>query len=262
MALVKRRSTLKVWGDVIFAIFLREIKSKFNDKFGIAWAVISPITFIFMLSFMREKMSGGGLSHGMPVIMFMLIGMTFVQFFLGVVGSTSNAIQKNRPLYAFRQVQPISSVIAISGFEFLIKLVVVITMAMLLFIFQYNLQVDEVLEVILNLTKIWLIASSLGIVFSLATSFIPEMKKVIDIAMRPMFFISGIFFSLQDIPQAYWPYLTWNPLLHAVELTRYAAYPEYGTAGVSDLYLDMTTIICVFFALACYQISWKQAISR
>jgi capsular polysaccharide transport system permease protein len=215
-----------------------------------------------MLSFLREKMSGGGLTHGMPTIMFMIIGMTLVQFFLGVINSTSTAIQKNRPLYAFRQVQPISSVIAISGFEFLIKLVVVITMAMLLFILKYKLQIYDVLEVILNLTKIWLIASSLGIIFSLATSFIPEMKKVIDIAMRPLFFISGIFFSLQDIPQEYWPYLTWNPLLHVVELTRYAAYPEYGSAGVSDFYLDITTIICVFFALACYHISWKQAISR
>jgi capsular polysaccharide transport system permease protein len=80
--------------------------------------------------------------------------------------------------------------------------------------------------------------------------------------MRPLFFISGIFFSLQDIPEEYWTYLAWNPLLHAVELSRYAAYPGYGNIGVSDFYLDITTIICVFFALACYHIGWKQAISR
>jgi capsular polysaccharide transport system permease protein len=77
-----------------------------------------------------------------------------------------------------------------------------------------------------------------------------------------MFFISGIFFSLQDIPQEYWHYLTWNPLLHAVELARFAAAPAYGDAGVSYFYLDIFTILSVFFALACYHIGWKQAISR
>lgn len=64
MAKVKSRSTLKVWGDVIFAIFLREIKSKFNDKVGISWAVISPVSFIFALSFMRNTLSGGIDVHG------------------------------------------------------------------------------------------------------------------------------------------------------------------------------------------------------
>jgi capsular polysaccharide transport system permease protein len=247
---------------VIFAIFLREIRSKFNDKIGIAWAVISPVSFIFMLAFFRDQMSGGASVHGMPTIMFMIIGMTFVQFFLGVLGSTSSAIQKNRPLFAFRQVQPISSVLAISGFELLNKVFVVIVLAILVFILKYQVQVTDILEIIINLTKIWLIATSLGLMCSLATCYIPEFKKLQDLAMRPLFFISGIFFSLQDIPEEYWTYLAWNPLLHAVELSRYAAYPGYGNIGVSDFYLDITTIICVFFALACYHIGWKQAISR
>lgn len=261
MAVVKQRSTLKIWGDVIFAIFLREIKSKFDDKFGIAWSVISPLSFIMMMSLMRGRFDGGE-THGMPTFFFMVYGILLVQFFMGTLSAASGAIRKNKPLYAFRQVQPISSVIAVTGFELLVKIGIVLSLAIICLFLRMDIEIDDPIEVIFNFGRVWLIASSVGLMFGLATCYVPEIKKIESLIMRPMFFISGIFFSLQDIPQEYWRYLTWNPLLHAVELTRFAAYPTYGDAGVSYFFLDMVTLGCVFFSLACYHISWKQAISR
>ncbi|WOD06143.1 hypothetical protein [Marinomonas sp. GJ51-6] len=80
MAKVHKRSLFALWRDVIFAIFVREIKSKFNDKFGIAWSVISPLIFIFMLSFIRGLIDAGD-THGIPTFWFMVYGMLIVQFF-------------------------------------------------------------------------------------------------------------------------------------------------------------------------------------
>lgn len=261
MALVKKRSTLKVWGDVIFAIFLREIKSSFNDKLGIAWSVISPVAFIFMLAYIRGRMDGGE-THTIPTFFFMLFGILLVQFFLGLVGKVSEAIRKNKQLYAFRQVQPISSIIAVASFELLVKIFIIMTLAMICFFLKMDINIYDPTLVIFNFFRVWLFSTSIATLIALAICYVPEVKKIQSLAMRPMFFISGIFFSLQDIPQEYWHYLTWNPLLHAVELTRYAAYPSYGDAGVSYLYLDIFTLTSIFFALACYHISWKQAISR
>lgn len=261
MARVVKRSLLKVWGDVIFAIFVREIKSKSQDKFGVAWLVVSPVAFIFMLSYIRGRMDGGE-THGVPVFFFMAIGMVLVQFLLGVIGSVSTSIKKNKPLYAFRQVQPISSVLAISGMELLIKVFVVVVIGVIAFYLGMVMQMADPIEFILILLRVWLIATSVGLIFALASCYVPEIDKIRSLAMRPIFFISGIFFSLQDIPREFWPYLTWNPLLHAVELARYAAYPHYGDTGVSYFYLDLCTLTLTFAALVCYQASWKQAISR
>ncbi|OIQ25364.1 ABC transporter permease [uncultured Vibrio sp.] len=261
MAKVIKRSNLQVWGDVIFAIFLREIKSKSNDKLGVAWSVVSPVAFIFMLSYVRGVVDGGE-THGVPTFFFMVYGMLLVQFLLGVLGATASSIKKNKPLYAFRQVQPISSVIAISGFECLVKAVVIVVIGVISFYLGFDIQVHDPIHLVFNIVQVGIFASSLGLIFSLASCFVPEVEKIRSLAMRPIFFISGIFFSLQDIPREFWPYLTWNPLLHAVELTRFAAYPHYGSEGVSSFYLSMCTLISLFFALACYHISWKQAISR
>ncbi|MZI96102.1 ABC transporter [Vibrio sp. CAIM 722] len=262
MAKVKSRSTLQVWGDVIFAIFLREIKSKFNDKVGISWAVISPVTFIFALSLMRNTLSGGRDVHGMSTFLFMMIGMTSIQFFLGTMQSAANAIKKSRPLFSFRQVQPISAILAITGLEFLIKLFVVIVLGVISYLFRFDITIYDPLEIIFNLVKLWLIAVSIGTIFAIGYSFIPELNKIVEIMTRPLFFISGTFMSLQDIPEKYWCYLTWNPILHVIELTRYAAVPQYGNAGVSNFYVNVVTLVCVSFALSCYHVSWKQAISR
>ncbi|CDT39110.1 Polysialic acid transport protein KpsM [Vibrio coralliirubri] len=261
MAKVLKRSQLKVWRDVIFAIFVREIKSKSKDRLGIAWLVISPVVFIFVFSSIRGRMDGGE-THGIPVFFFVAIGMVLVQSFLGMVGSTAASIKKNKPLYAFRQVQPISSVLAISGLELLIKVFVVIVIGVIAYYLGMRMQLADPIEFIFILVRVWIIATSLGVVFSLASCFVPEIEKIRLLIMRPIFFISGIFFSLQDIPREFWPYLTWNPLLHAVELARYAAYPHYGNAGVSYFYLDVCTLTLTFAALVCYQASWKQAISR
>lgn len=261
MPSVIKRSLFAVWRDVIFAIFIREIKSNFNDKLGIAWSIVSPVAFIFMLSFIRGRLDGGS-THTIPTFWFMAYGMILIQFFLGLIGSVSGAIQKNKPLYAFRQVQPISSVIAIAGFELLIKLFVIAAIFIIAFYLNFEIKIYDSISILLIIIQVWLIGTSLGVLLALAQCYVPEIKKLQSLAMRPIFFISGIFFSLQDIPQEYWPYLAWNPLLHAVELARYAAYPTYGNAGVSAFFLDTTTILCLFFALACYKISWKQAISR
>jgi capsular polysaccharide transport system permease protein len=261
VAKVLPRNLSRIWLDVIYAIFLREVKSKSSDKFGIAWSVISPVAFIFMLSFLRGRMDGGD-THGIPTFFFMVYGMILIQFFLGLVNSVSSAIKKHKPLYAFRQVQPISSILSITLFECLVKIFVILLIGGICFILQFDIYINDPLSVLLNLLKVAVFSMSIGIIFALAACYVPEVDKIKGLLLRPMFFISGVFFSLQDVPQEYWSYLTWNPVLHAVELTRYAVYPAYGNAGVSALYLNVFTLTSLGVALACYHISWKQAISR
>lgn len=261
MAQIDKRNVLKIWGDVIFAIFLREIKSNFNDKFGLSWALISPMIMIAAMVLMRNPFDGGE-THGMPTIFFVIYGVILVQFFLSTFNKTSTAIQKNKPLYAFRQVQPISSVLAVGFFELINKIALLIFLSLLAYFFKLTTQMADPLAVIFIVVQVWLFAIAIGMVFALAACFVPEVNKLKSIITRPLFFISGIFFSLQDVPHEFWPYLTWNPLLHAVELARYAAYPIYGHEGVSVTYLDFFTLLVVTFSLCCYHVGWKQAISR
>ncbi|WP_438864978.1 ABC transporter permease [Neptunicella sp.] len=261
MATVQKRSKWKIWCDVIFALFAREIRIGFNDKFGISWAVLNPVIFILLLSFARGRLDGGE-THGIPTFVFMSYGLIIIQVFLQTFNAGSSAIKKNKALFAFRQVQPISAVIAACFFEVLVKVFVVLGLMLAMYFLDIELKASDPLKIMVYVLSIWLFALGMGMIFGLAILFVPEVQKVQSLITRPLFFISGVFFSLQDFPPDYWHVLNWNPILHAIELARFAAYPEYGDAGVSIGYLMVTVLTTLFLSLMVYQISWKQAISR
>ena len=52
-----------------------------------------------------------------------------------------------------------------------------------------------------------------------------------------LFFISGIFLSVEYLPLMFRDILVWNPLVHAIEWLRYAIYPEYFTQILDRAYL-------------------------
>ncbi|PKG98939.1 ABC transporter permease [Paraglaciecola sp. MB-3u-78] len=261
MTTVIKRNKWEIWRDVIFALLAREIRTGFNDKFGIAWAVVQPVIFIFVLSFLRGRI-GGDETHTIPTFTFMAIGLLFIQGFLQTMGASAKAISKNKALFAFRQVQPISAVLAGALFEVLVKIFVIIGIIILMYFMGIDLQISNPLLFLACFLLLWIFAVSLGLLFGIAELFVKEIGKVRELLTRPLFFISGVFFSLQDFPREYWHFLDWNPILHAIELTRYAVYSTYGSEGLSLEYLSGTVLAFSFFSLAVYHISWKQAISR
>lgn len=262
MAEVKRRSLFRIWGDVVFAIFIRQIRSKFNDKLGLSWALIEPLSFILLLSYGRSALSGGEDTHNMPTFVFMMYGMLFVQLFLAVLGSTAGSIKRNKPLYAFRQVQPIASVVASMLEEGLVKLFVYGIILVFMYFMFIEIRVDDALLLICCFFLLLLMSASLGLLFGIGELYLDEIKKVRQVVTRPIFFISGVFFSLQDVPQEFWPYLNWNPVLHAIELSRDAAHSNFGAKGVSITFLGISSLCSAFLALCCYSVFWKAGVSR
>jgi capsular polysaccharide transport system permease protein len=261
MTTVIKRNKWEVWRDVIFALFAREIRTGFNDKLGISWALINPIVFIFVLSFIRGRMDGGD-THGVPTFVFMAYGLIYIQMFLTTLQSCSGALKKNKALFAFRQVQPISAVIAAAMFELLIKIFVVIGISIIMFFLGIEISIADPLLMLYCFFCLWWLSVMFGLLFAILIAYVPEVNKLMNLVTRPLFFISGAFFALQDFPREYWHYLNWNPILHAIELTRYAAYSAYGDEGVSVGFLSIVTLITTFFALSIYYANWRQAISR
>lgn len=261
MTTVIKRNNWEIWRDVIFALFAREIRTGFSDKLGLSWALVNPIIFIFILSFVRGLMDGGD-THNIPTFVFMAYGLIYIQTFLQTLQNCSMSIKKNKSLFAFRQVQPISAVIATAMFELLVKIFVVVGIFIIMFFIGIDIDIADPLLMIYCLISLWWLSVMLGLLFAVAIAYVPEASKLMSVMTRPLFFISGVFFALQDFPREYWHYLNWNPILHAIELTRYAAYPAYGNEGVSVSYLSMATLIITFLSVSVYYTNWRQVISR
>ncbi len=255
------KSQLRGWRTVIFALFLREMQSKFNDKLGLGWAFIEPFIFIFAMSFVRSFISGTDV-HSVPIFVFMMIGLMGVQSFMTCTGTVPGAIKRSKPLYAFRQVQPIAALITSGFMEFAIKCGVMVLIAIAIYIFRLEFHLADPLMLIILFLLLWAFSLSISLIFAVLTAFVPEINKVKNMLNRPIFFISCTFFSLQDFPEDTWHWLTWNPLVHIIELSRYACYPSYGNAGVSLSFVIEVTAVTLFFGLALYHITWKKILAR
>jgi capsular polysaccharide transport system permease protein len=259
--MVSFKEQLYVWRSVIFALFLRELQSKFSDKFGLGWAFLEPFTFIFVLAYLRGLVSGDNI-HTIPIFIFMMIGMVGLQSFNACLQSVSTSIKRNKPLYAFRQVQPISAIVTACFLELSIKIVVIMLLSLGLFLMDKTFTVVDPLMLIFLFFLLWTFSLSVGLIFAIATAFVPEVDKIKSILTRPLMFISCVFFSLQDLPPEIWPYLTWNPLVHFNELARYACFESYGHYGVSLSYIVEVTVISLFLSLSIYHIAWKKVLAR
>ena len=67
--------------------------------------------------------------------------------------------------------------------------------------------------------------------------------------MRPMFFLSGVLFTIEMIPETIRPYILLNPVLQLVEIFRSAYSPDYESNYINYPYLLVVILLAIFFGL-------------
>ena len=246
---------------VIFALFVRELQSRFNDKLGLGWAFFEPFLFIAALAFIRGLISGNNV-HGIPIFIFMMIGLMGVQLVTTTMNTVAISISRDKPLYALRQVQPISTLLVAGFLELCIKVGVAVMLGLTLYLMEIEFNPDQPLLLLSMFFVAWIMGVASGAILAIGTEFLPELTKIRQFATRPLFILSAVFFSLQDVPQKYWHLLNWNPILHVNEIARYASYEEYGMYGVSIVFILITAAALSFLMMAIYHITWKRILSQ
>ena len=262
----RRRSSPEVLKDVVFALFFRELKTRFGPwRLGLTWAFLEPISFVLVLSAIRSLVSSGSLFGGennsIPYPVFFLLGFVPYQLFFKLLVQSAQSINANQGLFNYRQVRPIDAIIARALLEVLVIGCVILLFMAGFWWFGFELRIDSPLQFITVFLLLALFSVGIGMVVCVGQLRFPELEKIIPIITRPLFFISGVFFSLNDIPDKYHYLLTWNPLLHAIELIRNGCYKGYNSDGVSIYVLALTALVAIFFGLALYRLDWKRMVA-
>ena len=262
----RQRSCAEVLKDVVFALFFRELKTRFGPyRLGLAWAFIEPMSFVLILTAIRSlARSGsffGGELHTIPFPVFFLLGYVPYQMFSKLLTQSAQAINANQGLFNYRQVRPIDAILARALLEILIFSGVVLLFMLCFRWFGFAVTIDSPLQFITVFLVLALFSGGIGLIVCVGQLRFPELGKAIPIITRPLFFISGVFFSLNDVPEKYHYLLTWNPLLHAIELIRNSCYKGFSADGVSLNFLTFTALATLFFGLALYRLDWKRMVA-
>ncbi|MER2493325.1 ABC transporter permease [Catenovulum sediminis] len=256
-----KRTPLIVMRDVTFALFLREIKTRFGAfRLGIFWALAEPMAHVLIFSVIFGVRAREGFG-GVETPIFIYTGIMPFLLFQNLFNQCKNACKANQGLFHYRYVKPINTFIARSILETGIFLFTSACLLALFFWVGYQVAINDILYCFMIVFLLIVLSASLGMIGAFMVDFFPESDKILSIAMKPMMFISGIFFTLDMIPPQYHVYLIWNPVLHAVELFRTGFIQYFETAHASLFYLFVCSLTSLFIALRLYRSHWTRMVA-
>jgi len=250
-----KRSPWFIQRSVIFALFLRELKTRFETPGQYVWAVIEPLINIlfFLVLFLVIGRTGAG---GIDFPMFLLTGFVPWQFYNKSISQSMAAIPGNRGLFFYRQVKPIDTIIARFFLELLVFAAVYLILLLLYAFLGWAQLPDDPLKLFAAYSIFAIFVFSFSLLLSVLNFFYGRLLTFPLRALnRILFFTSGIFFPLTVIPQQYRDYLYWNPILHVLELSRNAYFKNYDIQHGSWSFLMIVTLTLFVISMAYYRVN-------
>ena len=238
----------------IFALLLREVRTRFGKyQLGYAWALIEPVASVSILLVVFTSLRLRGAISGIDFPLFLINGVVINGLFVEISNRSIKAMEANSALFNYRPVRPVDTVFARALLECMLHTIVysVLVLGYVVLGGQFDLHNFPLLLAVFVLMTVF--ASGIGILFMVVTDAYTDADRVLPLLTRPLFFISGIFFPLSAIPRDYWPLFLWNPIFHAIELSREAVAPGYRVPAVSLGYLAICALVAITVALLIYR---------
>jgi capsular polysaccharide transport system permease protein len=88
--------------------------------------------------------------------------------------------------------------------------------------------------------------------FAVLSAIKQETKWVLNVILKPMYFLSAIMYSVATIPGEYQKFLLLNPLVHSIGLMRSGFIENYDSYYVDSFYLFMWCLVTLFLGIASF----------
>ena len=243
MTVLTTRSSWKIMCNTVHALLMREIKTRFGaNRLGYFWAIAEPVAQAAVIGAVFTLIGRSSVS-GIEVALFIFTGILPFKLFAKLLPQLSGAVSANKALLVYRQVSAIDPIIAriiIEVATFIIAYIVIFSVMGWL---GFEVIPYDILALLMASLLLIIIATGIGLMLCVAMSYWQDTSKVAGMIMQPLFFISGVFFAATMIPQQYWYLFTWNPIFHAIELSRDAFFVSYVTPVGSWLYLSLCALV-------------------
>lgn len=257
----KNRSSFEITVGVWKALFLREALTRlFSGRALWFWLLAEPVFhavyLILIFTVIRVRTVGG-----IQTPLWILLGLLGFFMFQRTATQAQNGVNANRSLFAYRQVKPVDGVLVRSLLEACTMAVVCSALLIGLALYGYDVIPADPLAAGFAFTGLWLLGTGWGLVTSVIDTLLPELDRVLGMAMKPLYLVSGVMLPIASVPEPYRDWLMLNPVAHGLEALRLGFAPHYhATEGLSLAYLFCFALVLMFFGLALHQrFAWRLA---
>lgn len=216
-----------VQARVVYAVAIRETRTRFGGhQLGYAWALLEP-TFWVLTFWGFLVIAGRGAPMGLEIVPFLVTGIVTYELAVKTADRVSLSIDGNKALLFYPHVHTLDLVFARGALEFVTAVTVFAVLVGGHALLIQSLAVDDILRALYGLVLAGLFGMSLGTVMCSLAVYNKLTHRIKGPIMRPLFWISGLFFSANALPSHVRRYMLWNPILHCVEIVRDGWFPEY-----------------------------------
>jgi len=249
---------------VVLAIGMYDINRKSTGSSIGNWeGVIGPMQMMLFFIAMRVGFSylrgtnrfatGGSTDMYFNIVVFIASGFTLAFLFRNVAIKALSGLKLRSPLY-YSRIKPLDILIALSLNDLRALATMSLVILSLVWYFTWSFRLDSPGLAI----SVYLLTVVMAIGFGICVVFLGGLNKWITkiikrLIQRVIIFTSGIFFATFELPEYTRPFVTWNPILHAVELFRYSMNNDYPIPDISLGYLITCSMLLISFSLILYR---------
>lgn len=230
------------------ALVIRERKTRFSGgALSSLWAFVTPVAWIVVVVIAFQYLGRAVPIHA-PMALFVATGILPYAVFRQTISSLMRAVIANRYLVYIPLVRTADILVASAVLE-LLNLAVLATLVFAGTILLLHADPPtDLLRVLLGLGLAWALGAGFGHLAATLGQWSDTLYRIIPLALRPMFWLSGIFFTATELGGGAQAALWWNPLFHAIEIVREGFFLGY-SSPISQAWYPLAV------ALGCYLMS-------
>jgi capsular polysaccharide transport system permease protein len=257
LSLGLHRTSWEVQRAVIYALVVRELKTRFGGKLiGIFWVLFEPAANIAVLLYIRGVLIERNVGATIDWVTYHVVAMIPYFVFRGCWLRGMEAITSNSGLFSYRQVKPIDAIIARSLLELLIYGTVFVIILSGLGWMGFKFIPDNPLMFFWAVFLFFVIGTAWGCISAVLTHGKPNARMFVRLTSIPMYMLSGVIIPLKQFPPDVLEILMLNPAAQLVETTRLAYFNGYKPPMFFDFsYPAEVAVVSVGLAMLLYHLN-------
>ncbi|WP_157805205.1 ABC transporter permease [Mumia flava] len=211
---------------VFWLLVRRDLKVRYADSIlGYFWTILDPLLMSFVYWAMFSVIMGRDVPGNDPYIVFLLAGMLPWQWFNSTMNQSSKAMKKASRLMATTNLPReiwVLRIVTANAVEYVFALPVLFAFA---FIFDAPIH-WEIVYTLLAAAILFVMLTGIGLLLAALTVLVPDIKRLLRIVTRLLFYASPILYSTDRLPvELQWVYVA-NPLADLLALFRTGFFPD------------------------------------
>ncbi len=223
-----------------------------KGSFGVWGVLFEPLVLMMTLLALRIVIRLKTTDLLNPVI-WLICGIVLLYMFKKIGIKALTGVSKRQNFFFYRRIRPLDTLLASALIEARIHGSVLVLVFAGVSFWRWQIKLDNPALVVVDFALTIALGLGVGISALVIGHRIPIVKTLTKFGInRLLLWTSGIFYATYTLPGPIRPFVTWNPLLHSVELLRHGINVAYPIPGISLEYLFVCSSLSCGFGLLFY----------